>query len=97
MPASLAAVPGASNSLQASLLVEDLEHRLPHLTRFLAGVEAAPDTCLLVVADDGLGLLVVGDEALLQSVGVVVASLDERLASDIVLHVVLGRVEGGVV
>lgn len=39
----------------------------------------------------------VGTETLLEGVGVVVAALDERLAGNVVLHVLLGRVEGCVV
>lgn len=35
----------------------------------------------------------VGDEPLLQGVGVVIGSLNERFARDVILHVVLGRVE----
>jgi hypothetical protein len=81
----------------SSLLIKNLEHVLPHLSRFLAGVEAAPDTGLLIVAHDRLGLLVVGNEALLESIGIVVTSLDKRLASNVILHVLLGGVEGGVV
>lgn len=80
-----------------SLLVKDLEHVLPDLSRFLAGVEAAPDTGLLVVSYNRLGLLVVGNETLLEGIGVVVTSLDKRLAGNVILHVILGGVEGGVV
>jgi hypothetical protein len=67
------------------------------LSRFLAGVEAAPDTGLLVVSHNRLGLLVVGNETLLEGIGVVVTSLDKRLAGNVILHVILGGVEGGVV
>jgi len=41
---------------------------------------------LLVVVGDGVGLGVVGGEALAESVGVVVRALDQRLASDVVGH-----------
>lgn len=63
----------------------------------MAGVNALPDARVLVVADDGGGLLVVGGETLLERVGVVVGALDEGLAGEVVLHVDLGRVEGAVV
>lgn len=39
----------------------------------------------------------VGHEALLQGVGVVVGALNEGLSSDVVLHVILGGVEDAVV
>ena len=79
------------------LALDDVEHVLPDLAGLLAGVDALPDAGLLVVVDNGGGLLVVGAEALLQGVGVVVGALDEGLAGDVVLHVLLGGVEGGVV
>jgi hypothetical protein len=40
---------------------------------------------------------VVGGETLLEGGGVVIGALDERLARHVILHVLLGRVEGGVV
>jgi hypothetical protein len=79
------------------LAVDNLQHVLPHLAGLLAGIDALPDTGGAVVVDDRGGLLVVGVQALLQGLGVVVAALDQRLASDVVLHVILGGVEGGVV
>jgi hypothetical protein len=83
----------------AALLVavKDVEQALPDLAGLLAGVDALPDASVLVVADDGGGLGVVGGEALLEGLGVVVGALDEGLARDVVLHVHLGRVEGAVV
>lgn len=80
-----------------ALGVEDLEHVLPDLAGLLGGVETLPDTGLLVVADDGSRLGVVGSEALLEGLRVVVGALDEGLASDVILHILLGRVEGAVV
>ena len=47
------------------LALDDVEHVLPDLAGLLAGVDALPDADLLVVVDDGGGLLVVGAEALL--------------------------------
>lgn len=84
-------------SSQNHLVLEDTQQALPHLTRLLAGVNAAPDTSLLVVVADGGGLGVVGSQTLGQGVGVVVGALDEGLAGDVVGHVALGRVEDLVV
>jgi len=80
-----------------ALGVEDLEHVLPDLAGLLGGIETLPDTGLLVVADDGSRLGVVGSKALLEGLRVVVGALDKGLASDVILHVLLGRVEGAVV
>jgi hypothetical protein len=80
-----------------SLLSQTLENISPHLLRVLGSIDALPDTGLLVVAHNGLGLLVEGDEALLEGVGVVVGSLDQSLAGDIVNHLLLGGVEDLVV
>jgi hypothetical protein len=79
------------------LVVEDLEQALPNLTGFLARVDRLPDAGLLVVPNDRCGLGVICDEALLKGLGVVVGALDEGLASDIVDHVALGRIEDLVV
>lgn len=78
-------------------LVEDTENALPNLTGLLAGINTTPDTSLLVVGADGGGLGVVGGKTLAEGVGVVVGSLDQRLAGDIVHHVLLGGVEDLVV
>lgn len=78
-------------------LFDDLQHALPYLAGLLARVNALPDARLLVVADHRGGLGVVGAETLLQGLGVVVGALDEGLAGDVVLHVLLGRVERAVI
>lgn len=39
----------------------------------------------------------IGAETLLQSFGVVVGALDKGLASHVILHILLGRVEGAVI
>ena len=39
----------------------------------------------------------ISGESLLKSISIVVAALDQRLASDVVLHVLLGRVESAVI
>lgn len=66
---------------------------LPDLTRLLAGVNALPETGLLIVANNGASLLVVGNQALLEGLSVVIAALDKRLAGDIVGHGLLRGVE----
>lgn len=78
-------------------LVDDTEQAFPNLSWFLASINALPDVSLLVVSYDRGGLLMVGNEALLQSIGIVVGPLDQRLASDIIFHGLLGRIEDLVV
>lgn len=87
--------PGASSL--GLVAIKDGQQRLPDLAGLLAGVNGLPDAGVLVVADDGRRLLVVGLEALAEGLGVVVGALDEGLASDVVLHGLLGGVEGQVV
>lgn len=74
-------------------LAEDGEHAGPDQLLILGSVDLGPETLLLVVIDDGNGLLVVGDETLLESLGVVVGALDEGLTGDVVLHGDLGGSE----
>lgn len=78
-------------------LAEDGGQAGPDELLVLGSVDLGPDTLLLVVLDNGDGLLVVGDQALLEGLGVVVRALDERLASDVVLHGDLGGSELSVV
>lgn len=73
--------------------LKDTEKTLPDLAGFLAGVDTAPDTGLLVVVDNRGGLGMVGDQSLFQGCGVVVGTLNQGLTGDVVLHVLLGRVE----
>lgn len=85
---------GQSNLAQdAGAGLENTEKTLPDLAGFLASVDAAPDTSLLVVVDNRGGLGMVGGQSLLQGCGVVVGALNQGLAGDVVLHVLLGRVE----
>lgn len=79
------------------LLAEDSKNALPDLTRLLTGINAAPDTGLLVVVDDRGGLGVVSSQTLGEGFGIVIGTLDQRLSGDVVLHVNLGRVEDLVV
>ena len=87
----------AARSTARIALFEDTEQALPDSARLLAGVDALPDASLLVVVDDRTGLVVVGSQALLKGIGVVVGSLDKRFTGDIVSHGVLRRVENLVV
>lgn len=75
------------------VVVKDLEQALPHLPRFLAGINRLPDATLLVVRDNGGSLLMVGTEALLERFGVVIGALDERLTRHVIGHIGLGWVE----
>jgi hypothetical protein len=87
----------ARSSTNHSLIIKDLEQALPHLAGLLTRIDGLPDTRLLVVRDNGRSLGVVGREALLKRLCVVVGALDERLARDVVGHGGLGRVEDLVV
>lgn len=78
-------------------LLEDTKDALPHSSGLLAGVNASPDVGLLVVRDDGRSLVVVGGQTLLEGGLVVVSTLDKGLASNVVGHGLLGRVEDLVV
>lgn len=71
-------------------LGEDSRQAGPDELLVLSGINLGPDTLLLVVVDNGDGLLVVGHKALLEGLGVVVGALDKGLASDVVLHGDLG-------
>lgn len=86
-----------SGDVAVAALLEDSQDVLPHSAGLLAGVDASPDVGLLVVRDDRAGLVVVGSQALLEGGLVVVGTLDEGLASDVVGHGLLGRVEDFVV
>lgn len=79
------------------VLVENTEKALPHLARLLAGIDTPPDASLLVVVNNRSSLSVVCRQTLGKGVGVVVGTLDKRLAGDVVLHVFLGGVENLVV
>ena len=77
--------------------VKDGEQALPDLAGLLAGINSLPDAGVLVVANDGGGLLVVGRKTLLKRLGVVIRALDEGLAGGVVGHGHLGGVEDLVV
>jgi hypothetical protein len=76
------------------LALEDLVQALPNDAGGLGGVDGRPDALLLVVVDDGPGLLVEGGEALAEGVNVVVGALDEWLARHVVCHWFLWRAVG---
>ncbi len=61
----------------------------------LGGVDGGPDARLLVVVDDRARLGVVRRETLLERLGVVVRSLNQRLARHVVGHALLRRVDFG--
>lgn len=77
--------------------MENTEKTLPDLSRFLASVDPAPDTGLLVVVDNRGCLGMVGGQSLFQGCGVVVGTLNQGLAGNVIFHVLLGRVEDLVV
>lgn len=78
-------------------LLEYTEETLPDSAGFLAGVNALPDASLLVVVNNRTGLVVVGRQSLLEGGLVVIASLDEGLAGNVISHVRLWGVEDLVV
>lgn len=51
---------------------EDLGNASPDELGALSSVDGSPDSSLLVVLDDGAGLVVVSSETLLESLGIVV-------------------------
>jgi hypothetical protein len=77
--------------------LDNLQHVLPYLAGLLAGINALPDASIPVIVDDGASLGMVGAETLLEGLLVVIGALDKRLASHVVLHILLGRVESSVV
>lgn len=87
----------AEEALVLLVLLKDTEKAFPHLPRLLAGVNSLPDTGLLVIPNDRCGLLVVCDKSLLKRLSVVIRSLNQRLASDIILHILLGWIKDLVV
>lgn len=66
-------------------LGEDGREVCPYGVRGLGGIDSSPDTLTLVVVGDGLSLFMVTFETLHESLGVVIRSLDQWFASDIVL------------
>lgn len=91
IPESYPTHQAAIRALAARL--QDIQNALPHLSRLLAGINSLPDARLAIVICHRGRLVVVGLEPLLQRVFVVVGSLDQRLAGDVVCHVLLGRIE----
>lgn len=87
----------AQNRARVRFRVENAEDALPHGTWVFTGIDAGPDASVLVVSYYWACLIVICAQSLLQYLGVVVGSLDQRLAGDVVLHRFLGRVEDLVV
>lgn len=83
----------ASATANCRLVVNYLQQAFPHLARLLASINGRPYASLLVVRNDWRGLRVVGAEALLEGLCVVIGALDERLAGHVILHLKLGRVK----
>ena len=83
--------------LSSLLRVKNSQKALPDLTGFLACIDAFPNTSLLVISNNWGSLLMICDQSLLQGLSIVIRSLDQRLASDIILHVALRWVEDPVV
>lgn len=63
------------------------------MLRILAGINSRPDTFGLVVANNRGSLLMIRSQSLLKSFCVIIASLDQGLAGDVVLHSFLWWVE----
>jgi hypothetical protein len=78
-------------------LAEDSRQAVPDNVGVLSGIDTVPDTLLSVVVDDRDGLFVVRIQTLLQGLSVVVGSLNEGFAGDVVSEGLLGRVEFDVV
>jgi len=83
--------------LSCLLRLKNSQEALPDLTGLLACIDALPDASLLVISNDWGGLLMISDQSLLQRLSIVIRSLDQWLASDIILHIALRWVEDPVV
>jgi hypothetical protein len=69
------------------------KHISPNVFGILGCVKSFPDAGLLVVRNDGCGLLMVGSKSFLQRVCIVIGTLDQGLASQVILHGLLGWIE----
>lgn len=79
--------------LLAVLLFEDGRDTGPDELGRLGSIDGGPDTRLFVIVDNGTRLRVVRAQPLFEGLGVVVRSLNEGLASLVVGHGLLGRVD----
>ena len=73
------------------MLIEHTQNALPNRAGILAGVNAGPDASFLVVINHRGRLDMVRAQPLLECFGIVIGSLDQRLASHIVQHGLLRR------
>lgn len=89
-------VPTKLNDLQLSTSQSGSDLR-PHVLDGSVSLDRLHQSLLTVVVDDRSGLVVILVQTLLEDLGVVVLSLDQRLASDIVLTLLLRGVEHDVV
>ena len=83
-----------TSQLRTSQSTRDLR---PHVLNGRVRLDRLHQTLLSVVVDDGSGLVVVLVQTLLEDLGVVILSLDQRLARHVVLALHLRRVEHDVV
>lgn len=72
---------------------QDSRDTSPNKLGALSSINRTPDASLFIVINDGARLLVVCRQALLKGFGVIVRTLDEGFACDVVRHVLLGRVD----
>lgn len=78
-------------------MVKYIQYALPDRAGVFAGIDPRPDTGLLVVLYNWCSLVVEDSQSLFQCFRVIVGSLDQRLAGDVVLHGLLRWVEHFVV
>lgn len=84
-------------SILFSSLAKALEDRAPNLLGVLCSINTTPNAGFLVVADDGGSLSMVSDQSPFEGLGVIIRTLDQKFAGDIVLHCLFGGVENLVV
>ena len=61
-----------ASALSLLFLFENSKEALPDLTRFLAGINSLPDPSFLVITNDRCGLLVICDQSIFESIGIVI-------------------------
>lgn len=76
------------------LSLQNIQDIFPYLARLLAGINTLPNASLFIVIDYRGCLVVIYSESFLKRIGIVVASLNERLAGNIILQWLFRGVEG---